>query len=65
MSLCKEFVALTLANGLNTSALCRLERFRLGPTHDIHRSQGAKCVTHVPEQLLPMSPVCTLPRERE
>ena len=48
MSLCKEFVALALANGLNTSALCRLERFLLGPTHNIHRSQGAKCVTYVP-----------------
>ncbi len=46
------------------SALCRQSLIKPGPTQCSRRCQSVKCVTHVPEQLLPMSPVCTLPKER-
>ncbi len=36
-----------------------MEGLFLRPVHRYHRSQSIECVTHVPEQLLPISPVCT------
>ena len=61
--LCTRFVSLTQAGKLNMSVLCRKLRFNPGPTQSTHRCQSVKCVTCLPEQLLPMFPVCTLEGE--
>ena len=36
-----------------------MEGLFLHPVHRYHRSQSIECVTYLPEQLLPISPVCT------
>ena len=42
-----------------------LEHLLLSTTCRLYRSQPVECVTHLPEQLLPFSPVCTRGRTKE